>query len=48
MDNTLPKLYSVQFDDPYDHIHHMDHNHEKTYLIDTQEQDTENNEVEQD
>ena len=43
-----PKLNSVRFDDPYDHIHHMDHNHEKTHLIDTQEQDMENNEAEQD
>ena len=34
-----PKVKPVRFDDPYDHIHHMDHNHENTHLIDTQEQD---------
>ena len=32
---------------PYDHIHHMEHTHEETHIIDTKEQDMENNEVEQ-
>ena len=48
IDRPRPKVNSFRFDDPYDHIHHMDHNHEKTHLIDTQEQDMENNEIEQD
>ena len=43
-----PKVNSVQFDDSFDHIYHMDHNHENTHFIDTQEQDMENNEVEHD
>ena len=34
-----PKMNSVRFDDPYDHIHHMEHTHEDTHRIDTQEQD---------
>ena len=42
------KVISVQFDYPYDHIHHMDHNHEDTHIIDTQYQDMENNEAKQD
>ena len=41
-----PKVSSVQFYDLYDHIHHMEHTHEDTHPIDTQEQDIENNEVE--
>ena len=41
-------MNSVQFDDFYDHIHHMDHNHEHTQPIYTQEYDKENNEVKQD
>ena len=44
----LPRANLVWFQDPYDHIHHMDHNHENNHLIDTQEQDMENNEIEQD
>ena len=32
-----PKVNSVSFDDPYDHIHHMEHYHENTHLIDAQE-----------
>ena len=41
-------MNSVWFDDPYDHIHHTEHTHEYTHLVDTQEQDMENNGVEQD
>ena len=37
----------VLFDDPYYHIHHMEHTHEDTHRIDTKEQYMENNEVEQ-
>ena len=33
----IPKINSVQFDDPYDHIHRMEHTHENTHLIDPQE-----------
>ena len=36
-----PKVNSVQFDDHYDHINHMDHTHENTQLVDNQEQDME-------
>ena len=43
-----PKVKSVRFDDPYDHICHVEHTHEDTHLIYTQEQDMENNEVEKD
>ena len=39
-------MKSVRFDDLYDHIHHMEHTHEDTHLIGTQEQYMENNEVE--
>ena len=42
------KVNSILFDDPYDHNHHMEHTHENTHLIDTQEQDMENNDFEQD
>ena len=31
-----PKLNPVQFDDPYDHIHHIEHTHKYNHLIDTQ------------
>ena len=41
-----PKANSVQFEDPYDHIRHMDHIRENTHPIDTQEQFMENNEFE--
>ena len=41
-------MNSVQFDDPYDHIHRMEYTHENTHLIDTQEHKMENNEVKQD
>ena len=33
----LPKLKSVQFEDPYYHINYMDNNHDENHLIDTQE-----------
>ena len=33
---TRPKINSVRFEDPYDYIYHMDHNHENNHLIDTQ------------
>ena len=33
-----PKVKSVRFEDPYGNIHHMEHTHEYTHLIDTQEQ----------
>ena len=36
---TCPKVNSVCFDEPYDHIHHMENTHEDTHLIGTQEQD---------
>ena len=36
---SRPKINSVRFDDPYEHIHHMENTHEYTHLIDTQEQD---------
>ena len=36
---TCPKANSFRFDDPYEHIHHMENTHEDTYLIDAQEQD---------
>ena len=32
-----PKANPVQFEDPYDHIHHMDHHREYTHLNDTKE-----------
>ena len=32
-----PKANSVQFEDPYYHIHHIKNNNENTDLIDTQE-----------
>ena len=31
-----PKANSILFEDPYDHIHHMDHHYENTHRIDTQ------------
>ena len=40
-------MKSVQFNDPYEHIHHMEHNHENTHLIGKQEKDMEINEAEQ-
>ena len=43
-----PKPNSVRYEDPYDHIHHMGHNHENSHPIDTKEQHMKNNEVEQD
>ena len=39
-------MNSVFFDDPYEHIQHMENIHEDNHLIYTQEQDMENNEVE--
>ena len=42
-----PKVNSVCFEYLYDHINRMDNTHEDTHLIDTQEQDTEDTEVEQ-
>ena len=30
------EVNSVQFDDPYENLHHMEHTHEDTHLIDTQ------------
>ena len=42
-----PKLNSVHFEDPYEHINPMENTHEDTHLIDTQEKDIEDNEVEQ-
>ena len=30
------KVNSVQFDDPYDHIHHMEHTREYNHSFDTQ------------
>ena len=44
----LSKAKPVRFEDPYDHIHHMENHNENTHLIDTQEQDMENSDVEQD
>ena len=41
-------MNSFRFDDPYNHIYHMEHTHENTHLIYTQEQYMENNEVKQD
>ena len=35
-----PKVNSVRFDEPYDHINHMENTHKDTHTIDTQEQDT--------
>ena len=35
-----PKVNSFYFDDPYDHICHMENTHEDTHLIDTKEHDT--------
>ena len=32
-----PKSNAVQYEDPYDHIHHINNNNENTDLIDTQE-----------
>ena len=43
----LPKVISVWFDDPYNHIHHTEHTHENNHPIDTQEPNMENNEVKQ-
>ena len=40
------KVNPVQFYETNDHIHHMEHTHENTHLLDTQEQDMENNEAE--
>ena len=34
-----PKVNSVCFEDPYNHINPMENTHEDTHLIDTQEQD---------
>ena len=42
-----PKVNSVRFEDPYNHINPMENIHEDTHLIDTQEQNTEDVEVEQ-
>ena len=44
--SPCPKVITVQCDDPYDRIRHMEHTHENNHLIDTQEQDMENDEVE--
>ena len=41
------KLNPARFGDPYDHVHHMEHTHEDNHLIDTQEQDMENNKFEE-
>ena len=30
-----PKVTSVRFDEPYDHIHHMEHTNEENHIIDT-------------
>ena len=40
---TCPRLKSnsVRFEDPYDHIHHMNNHHENNHLLDPQEQDIE-------
>ena len=43
-----PKANSVRFENPYDHIHHINNNHENTHLLYTQEQYMENNEIGQD
>ena len=45
---TSSKRNSVQFEDPYDNIHHMEKNNGNTHLIDTKEQDMENNGVKKD
>ena len=44
IDCPCPKVNSVHFDDPYDHINHTENTHKDTKLIDTQEQDMENTE----
>ena len=41
-------MNSVRFDEPYDHIYYMENTHEYTHPIDTQEQETKDNEFEQD
>ena len=33
-----PKVNSVRFEDPYDHINPTENTHENTHIIDTQEQ----------
>ena len=39
-------MKSVCFDDPYDHINHIENTHEDNNLIDTQEQDMEDTKIE--
>ena len=41
------KVNSICFEDPYDHINHVDNTHEYDHLIDTQEQNREDYEDEQ-
>ena len=42
-----PKVNSVRFEDPYDHINPMENNHEDTHIMDTQYQYMEHTKVEQ-
>ena len=39
----LPKANSVRFEDPYDHIHHINNHNEHISLLNPQEQDKKKN-----